>query len=147
MFKSIIIAVSALAASVAAVPTPGDGTEPLAFWPAVNVEQMCSPGGCSSSFNMTAPPSYVEGAPAFNVLCKQVSSPGDWVLCSRNGEQQAASNVYTLWQPPSTEKNTRLAFSHTWLEGKSRYNATGTVEFEPYTTEFEVPVTSVVGVL
>lgn len=153
MFKSIIAAASALAASVAALPHAANSAvaarqeEPLAYWPASNFQEGCSPGGCIAGFNLTALAGYVSGAPAFNVFCHPIYIQQGWIDCDPVGEQAAGSSVQSMWTDASERELIKLSVAHLWREGEASYNASGSVEIEATETSFEVPVLGVVGIL
>ncbi|KAI1406087.1 hypothetical protein F4819DRAFT_285606 [Hypoxylon fuscum] len=147
MFASFITVVSALAASVAALPTAVQSREVYATWKATNFQEGCSPGGCIASFNITAPAGYVKDAPAFNVACHPIYIQQGWLECDTIGEAAAGSSVESMWTGAEERENIKISVSHIWSQGEARYNASGNVEFPATTTSFEVPVTLITAVL
>ncbi|RYO77966.1 hypothetical protein DL766_007208 [Monosporascus sp. MC13-8B] len=152
MHKSIIIAVSALAASAAALPRTNTADlkfrqqEPLGYWPATDFREACTPGGCMSSFELTAPEGYYGNAPGFNVHCHSVSIPQPWTDCDPVGEQKVGSTVQAMWTEVS-EREHKIFVSHTWTEEPTAaYNASGAIEVGPGASSFEVPILSITGI-
>ncbi|KAI1500733.1 hypothetical protein F5X99DRAFT_229904 [Biscogniauxia marginata] len=145
MKTSIITAIPALVASAAVTAAPT--AEVYATWPATNFREGCSPGGCISSFNISAPAGYVKGMPAFNVACHPIYIQSGWLECDPVGEQAAGSVVEALWTNTSQRELINISVAHIFIEGEKRTNASGFAEFTSGTTEFSLPVTSIIAVL
>ncbi|RYO95143.1 hypothetical protein DL764_007745 [Monosporascus ibericus] len=136
MHKSITVAVSALAASAAALPRTNTAgikfrqQEPLGYWPATHFREACSPGGCISSFELTAPEGYHGNAPGFNVHC----------------HPKVGSRVQAIWTEASEREHLNISVSHTWTEPTTAYNASGAIEVGPGVSSFEVPILRITGI-
>ncbi|KAI1474309.1 hypothetical protein F4774DRAFT_430004 [Daldinia eschscholtzii] len=148
MYTSVVAIVSALAASVAAVPDIA-AREVYATWPADNFELKCfHPGGCTATFNINAPAGYVGNAPAFSAVCHPLSAEQNGTPnCEAVTDVASGSYLESLWEEASADDRVKLTVFHVWNEGETRYNASGSVEFPASSTSFEVPVTSLTAVL
>lgn len=154
MFKSVIFAASAIAASVSALPQAESAKaeepplEALAHWPVNNFEQDCSSGGdCIAGFNIKSDADYLPGAPGnpgFSVQCRPLLQEG-WSVCEEIDALPSGSSVQSQWTAASSDDLARIVVSNIWVEGEARYNATGWIEITPDTKEFEVPVLVATG--
>ena len=155
MFKSVILAASALAATVPALPHFEDAKqimvrqsnaelEPLANWQALNFEEGCSAKGCVAGFNLTAEVDYYPGSPGFIVYCRPVFRE-TWSLCEVIGALRPESSVEAQWTDASSDDLVRLAVANIWREGEARYNASGWIEIKPDTKDFDFPVLQITG--
>lgn len=149
MYKSIIV--SALAATAAALPHAArQAEEPLAFWPATDFVATCvEQDQCQASFGLSAPAGYVDGAPAFEVVCNPGLNQGAWVACEDVSAEGAAegSSVHAQWSGADAQSSTNLALSHLYRQGEASYNASGLAATEVGATAFDIPVLTVTGVL
>ncbi|RYP25046.1 hypothetical protein DL767_008515 [Monosporascus sp. MG133] len=153
MHKSITVAVSALAASAAALPRTNTADlkfrqqEPLGYWPATDFREACSPGGCISSFELTAPEGYYGNAPGFNVHCHPIFIQQQWTDCDPVGEQKVGSRVQAMWTEASEREHLKISVSHAWTEEPTTaYNASGAIEVGPGVSSFEVPILLITGI-
>ncbi|KAI5926531.1 hypothetical protein F4810DRAFT_707619 [Camillea tinctor] len=144
MRTSIIAAIAAFVASATVAAAPSNV---YASWPATDFGEGCSPGGCIASFNISAWDGYVQGMPAFDVVCHPVYIQSGWRECEPVGEQAAGSVVEAIWTEASQREYIRISVAHILTEGEKSTNASGWVEFASGTTDFEILVTSVFTLL
>ncbi|OTB01360.1 hypothetical protein M426DRAFT_14522 [Hypoxylon sp. CI-4A] len=147
MLASAITVISALAISALALPGVLNARETFATWTATDFQEGCSPGGCASSFNISAPEGYVKNAPAFDVVCHPVYIQQGWVDCDAQDKMAAGSYVASMWTGAADREQIKISVEHIWFEGEARYNATGAAEFAAGTAEFQIPVTNMSAVL
>lgn len=112
---------------------------------ATNYRWGCSPGGCSNSFNLTAPAGYRKGAPGFNVVCNGVYIQSGWRVCWNPDLSPLPENnlVETLWTAGPNSTHMYLGAAHIYTqEDGTRVNATGLADIVPEQgMSFEFPVT------
>jgi hypothetical protein len=94
----------------------------------------CSPGGCSSNFNLTAAENYRPGAPGFEVVCSPIFIQQLWVPCRNldGSDFPATSRVAAIWtQGPEYERQF-LGVEHIYQDkdGKT-INATARADILP----------------
>ncbi|KAI8183925.1 Cell surface glycoprotein 1 [Colletotrichum sp. SAR 10_77] len=76
-------------------------------WLATDYQWGCSPGGCSSQFNLLGFEGVPSGAPAFDVVCSPIYIQQDWIACkNRDGSTMAPESVvYAVWKAgPDNDK-------------------------------------------
>ncbi|OBR08502.1 hypothetical protein CH63R_07267 [Colletotrichum higginsianum IMI 349063] len=110
---------------------------PEVVWAAENYIWGCSPGGCSSRFNISAPDGYIPGAPGFNVVCSPIYIQQGRVPC-RNPDNSPlppsnGSQVFSIWTAGADRERQYLGVSHIYkrLEDGRTWNATAGTDFLP----------------
>ncbi|OBT65527.1 hypothetical protein VE03_05047 [Pseudogymnoascus sp. 23342-1-I1] len=148
-FIATLLATAATCISASAIPQ--HESRNTATFKATDYTWGCSPGGCTSSFKLTAAAGYRAGAPGFNVKCSPIYIQKQWVPC-RNADGSklpATSRVEAIWtQGPDNERQ-YLGVSHIYhrKDGKT-VNATARTDILPvkgHPMEFLFPVTIVIS--
>ncbi|WYZ39368.1 hypothetical protein EsH8_III_001282 [Colletotrichum jinshuiense] len=108
---------------------------PQITWSAHNYTWGCSPGGCSSRFNISAQEGYSPGAPGFNVVCSPIYIQQGWVPC-RNPDNTLLSNdsqVFAIWTAGPDRERQYLGVSHIFQHQHDglTWNATAGTDFIP----------------
>ncbi|GJC82660.1 hypothetical protein ColLi_05498 [Colletotrichum liriopes] len=110
-------------------------TSPEIVWGAENYIWGCSPGGCSSRFNISAAEGYSSGAPGFNVVCSPIYIQQGWVPCRNpdNSPLPADSQVFSIWTAGADRERQYLGVSHIYKrhEDSLTWNATARTDFLP----------------
>ncbi|KAK1985436.1 hypothetical protein LZ30DRAFT_584161 [Colletotrichum cereale] len=104
-------------------------------WAAENYIWGCSPGGCSSRFNISAPEGYTSGAPGFNVVCNPIYIQQGWVPCRNpdNSPVSQDSQVFSIWTAGADRERQYLGVSHIYKrrEDGLTWNSTAGTDFLP----------------
>lgn len=82
-----LLAIAATCTSASTIPQiqSRDTCPGIATFQVTDYTWGCSPGGCSSNFNLVAAAGYRKGAPGFNVECSPIFIQQLWVPC-RNAD-------------------------------------------------------------
>ncbi|KZL83897.1 hypothetical protein CI238_06978 [Colletotrichum incanum] len=108
---------------------------PEIVWGAENYIWGCSPGGCSSRFNISAAEGYSFGAPGFNVVCSPIYIQQGWVPCRNpdNSPLPKNSQVFSIWTAGADRERQYLGVSHIYKrhEDSLTWNATARIDFLP----------------
>ncbi|KFY44055.1 hypothetical protein V494_01661 [Pseudogymnoascus sp. VKM F-4513 (FW-928)] len=147
-FLAALLATAATCTSAFAIPQhQSRATCPdIPTFQATNYEYGCSPGGCSSNFNVTAAAGYRTGAPGFNVVCSPIFIQQLWVPCRNTdgSELPADSRVESIWTDGPDRERQFLGVAHIYQrdDGKT-VNATARTDIlaEKKPLNFLFPVT------
>ncbi|GKT42577.1 uncharacterized protein ColSpa_02758 [Colletotrichum spaethianum] len=108
---------------------------PEIVWEAKNYIWGCSPGGCSSRFNISSSGGYISGAPGFNVVCSPIYIQQGWVPCRNpdNSPLPEDSQVFSIWTAGADRERQYLGVSHIYKrpEDSLTWNATARTDFLP----------------
>ncbi|TQN65791.1 hypothetical protein CSHISOI_09732 [Colletotrichum shisoi] len=137
----------------------GPRTPEVVVWAAENYIWGCSPGGCSSRFNISAPDGYIPGAPGFDVVCSPIYIQQGWVPCRNPDDDNSlppppppsnGSQVFSIWTAGADRERQYLGVSHIYerLEDGRTWNATAGTDFLPVqnmSIAFPVTTHAIVG--
>lgn len=147
-FLAALLATAATCTSATAIPHhQSRNTCPdIPAFQATDYTWGCSPGGCSSNFNLTAAAGYREGAPGFNVKCSPIFIQQLWVPCRNpdGSELPADSRVEAIWTQGPDRERQFLGVAHIYVrEDGTTVNATARTDIlaEREPVDFLFPVT------
>jgi hypothetical protein len=99
----------------------------------------CSPGGCLSSYNISATENYIPNVPGFSFRCFAVNGRQSFEECTALTPVELGAS---LWNKVVgiTMQTDLITVYHTFVRGGLRWNVTASGEVDHNASTFTVPV-------